>query len=119
MKSGIPQRDIEEMASDWSNDVEFLTLDPRIVEIEAANLAKQYERSHAPEYGSLAPECPDGVIRTMVVQLNSASTEEVRTRKVYELEHLLEEYQVQGVGFTEVGVNWSMYPPSQNLASWF
>lgn len=115
----IPQEDIDEMAGDWSKGVDFASLDPRIMAIEAAALVKQYNRTHVKELGNLTPSRPDGVLRWMYVQVNSASSEDVRVRKTAEIKDLVEQYDVQGVALVELGFNWSSVPASANLSSWF
>ena len=115
----IPRDEIEVMAAEWGEGVDFAALDPRIVEIEAAWLAKHYERSHVKELGLLTPARPDGVVRWMYVQVNSASSDDARLWKTSEIQQLVEEYDVQGVGLVELGFNWSSAPSSADLASWF
>ena len=115
----IPRGEIEVKAEEWGEGVDFSVLDPRIVKIEAAWLAKQYKLSHVKESGNLTPTRPDGLIRWMYVQVNSASSDDVRLRKTLEIKQLVEEYKVQGVGLVELGFNWSSMPPSADLASWF
>ena len=50
--------------------------------------------------------------------MNSASSEDVRLRKTGEIKQLVEEYDGQGMGLVELGFNWSLAPPSGDLASW-
>jgi hypothetical protein len=52
-------------------------------------------------------------------QLNSASSLEVRTRKVADMVRLINDWEIQAGCMLEVGVNWSSYPSLTNLASWF
>ena len=42
----IPRGEIDVMVEEWGKGVNFSALDPRIVKIEAAWLAKQYKLSH-------------------------------------------------------------------------
>ena len=51
-------------------------------------------------------------------QLNSAASTETRLRKSGDLVRICQEFEVQGGALSEVGVNWSTYPSSANLASW-
>ena len=50
--------------------------------------------------------------------MNSAASAEARLRKSGDLVRLCHEFEVQGGGLSEVGVNWSTFPASANLASW-
>jgi hypothetical protein len=64
MKNGIPKADAAEMAGDWLSSLEhnkLSDLDPRIAEIEAINLAKQYTRWHVQRVGDVEQTRPDGV----------------------------------------------------------
>ena len=83
MKGRIPQHDISEVAEDWTRDLSNFDLDPRIVEMEAAQIVKRYNRWHVPELGGMTEEKPAGVFRILGGQLNSASTREVRDRKMH------------------------------------
>lgn len=92
----------------------------RITEIEAANLAKHYHRWHVEHLGTMANPRPNGVFRILGGQLNSASSAEVRNRKVKDVVGLINEWEIPRAGcLSEVGVNWSIYPSSYNPASWF
>ena len=55
------------MAEELGEGVDFAALDPMIVEVKAAWLAKQYELSHVKELGNLTAARLDGVIRWMQV----------------------------------------------------
>jgi hypothetical protein len=121
MKSGVPNRIATKMADEWSASLteDMGDLDPRIAEIEAANMAKHYHRWHVERLGTMTSPRPDGVFRILGGQLNSASSAEVRSRKVKDVVGLINEWEVQAGCLSEVGVNWSSYPSSANLASWF
>jgi hypothetical protein len=83
MKSSIPNWAATAMAMEWWDQLDpvLANLDPRVMEIEAANLAKHYERWHVPRLGSMPAQRPDVVFRIMGGQMNSASSAEVRLRK--------------------------------------
>ena len=85
----IPRGEIEVKAEEWGEGVDFSVLDPRIAKIGAAWLAKQYKLSHVKESGNLTPTRPDGVIRWMYVQVNSASSDDIRLRKTGEIKQLV------------------------------
>ena len=50
--------------------------------------------------------------------MNSAASAETRLRKSGDLVRLCQEFEVQGGGLSEVGVNWSTFLALANLASW-
>ncbi len=50
--------------------------------------------------------------------MNSAASAETRLRKSGDLVQLCQEFEVQGGALSEVGVNWSTFLFSANLASW-
>jgi hypothetical protein len=121
MKSGAPNWATTAIAGEWRSGLppNLTDLDDGIAEIEAPNLARHYARWHVPHLGNIEQQHPDGVFRFLGGQLNSASSTEVRTCKVDDLQRLINDWEVQGRGLSEVGVNWSTYPSSANLASWF
>ena len=121
MKTGVPNWVATSLAGEWSETLgeDFTNLDDGIAEIEGANLAKQYHRWHVQRLGTLENPRPDGVFRILGGQLNSASSVEVRSRKVKDVVRLISEWEVQAGCLSEVGVNWASYPSSANLASWF
>ena len=110
---------MEELASEWSAGVDFLSIDPLILEIEAANLEKRHRRYHVPRVGNLQKERPDGVFRWFYSQLGGTSTLDVRDRKQGLMADTIQEWDCQGGALLEHGVNFDSYPASQNLASWF
>jgi hypothetical protein len=61
----------------------------------------------------------DGTFRFLGGKLNSASSTKGRTLKVDNLLRLINDWEVQGGGLSEVGVNWGTYLSLVNLASWF
>jgi len=120
LRSGIPNSVATQLASGWARQLspELGDLDERIAEIEASNLARHYARTHVERLGYLAKPRPDGVFRLLGGQMNSAASAETRLRKSGDLVRLCQEFEVQGGGLSEVGVNWSSFPASANLASW-
>jgi hypothetical protein len=49
--------------------------------------------------------------------LNSASTKEVRDRKIADIHWLLETWDIQGGGFSEIGVDWRRFPQKKRIDS--
>jgi hypothetical protein len=121
MKSGVPNWAATGVAEEWQSGKapDFTNLAKGIAEIEAVNLEKHYARWHVPRLGHVNPQRPDGVFGILGGQLNSASSLEVCTRKVEDVLRLINYWEVQAGCLSEVGVNWSTYPLSVNLASWF
>jgi hypothetical protein len=62
LKSGIPEAERNRMANEWTLRQENYDLDPRIVDIEATEMAKQWHRYHVPELGNMEKTRKDGVI---------------------------------------------------------
>ena len=119
MKGGIPTQDISDEAEDWTRELDNYDLDARIVEMEAAQIVKRYNRQHVPELGGMNEEKQAGVFRLMGGQLNSASTKEVRDIKIAQIETIWDKYDVDLSCFQEICQNWSAFPPSYRLSSWF
>jgi hypothetical protein len=51
--------------------------------------------------------------------MNSALSTHARLQKMGNIVRLCKEFEIQGGSLLEVGVNWSTFPQSANLASWF
>ena len=119
MKYGIMKEEVNKLANGWTLQREEYELDRRIVEIEAAEIAKRWHRYHVLELGVLEKERRDGILRCFGGQLNSASSQEVSDSKIDEINWVVDEWDLQLGGFSEVGVNWKKYPSSYNFASWF
>jgi hypothetical protein len=91
-------------------------------EMEAAvqkNIEDERAQWHIPRLGNMKEDRPDGVFRLMGGQLNSAATTRTRDRHITDLDRIIQKWDVQGGGFSEVGVNWSGLPRTQQLDSWF
>jgi hypothetical protein len=121
MKSGVPNWAATDIAGEWQSGLspDLTDLNKGIAEIKAANLVWHNACWHVPCLGSMEQWRPDGIFRFLGGQLNSASSTEVRMRKVEDLLRLINNWEVQGGGLSEMGVNWGTYPSSANLASWF
>ncbi len=121
MKSGVPNWVATALAREWAGNLgnDITDLDRGIAKIEAANLAKHYIWWHVPQLGHMENPRPDGVFRILGGQLNSASSLDVRARKILDVVRLINDWEIQAGCLSEVGVNWSSYPSSANLAFWF
>jgi hypothetical protein len=49
---------------------------------------------------------PEGVFRLAGGNLNSASPKDVQERKISDIHRILETWDIQGGGFSEVGIDW-------------
>ncbi len=121
MRSGIPNSVAMEMASTWAQQLNpsLGDLDECIADIEATNLARHYTRKHVPHLGNMKKMQPEGVFWLLGGQMNSASSTNARLRKLGDIVQLCKEFEIQGGLLSEVWVNWSTFPQSANLASWF
>jgi hypothetical protein len=121
MKSGNPNWVATALAGEWAGNLgnDIKDLDQGIAEIEAANLAKHYARWHVPRLGHMENPRPGGVFRIFGGQLNSASSLDVCRWKIADVVRIINNWEIQAGCLSEVGVNWSSYPSSANLASWF
>jgi hypothetical protein len=76
------------------------------VEREERNRAEAEEDCwHVPRIGKVPQDWPEGVFRLVGGNLNSKSTREVRDRKIADIHRLLETWDIQGGGFSEIGVD--------------
>jgi hypothetical protein len=121
MRSGIPISVATKMASTWAQQLNpsFGDLDEHIDDIEATNLAQHYTRTHVPQLGNMKKMQPEGVFWLLGGQMNSASSTNTRLKKTGDIVQLCKEFEIQGRSLSEVGVNWSTFPRSANLALWF
>jgi hypothetical protein len=62
---------------------------------------------------------PGGVFHLSGGNLNSALPREVRKRKISDIHRILETWDVQGGGLSEIGIDWRKLPQAKGLASWF
>jgi hypothetical protein len=121
MRSGIPNSVATEMTSTWAQQLNpsLGDLDERIANIEATNLAQNYTQTHMPRLGNMIKMQPEGVFRLLGGQINSALSTNACLRKTGNIVQQCKEFEIQGGSLLEVGVNWSTFPQSADLASWF
>jgi hypothetical protein len=62
---------------------------------------------------------PEGVFRLLEGNLNSASSRDVRSQKISDIIRVIETWDVQAGGFSEVGIEWGNMPRSKQIDSWF
>jgi hypothetical protein len=121
MRSGILNLVATELASTWAQQLNpsLGDLDEHIADIEATNLSQHYTWTHMPRLGNMKKMQPEGVFWLLGGHMNSASSTNARLRKTRDIVRLCKEFEIQGGSLLEVGVNWSTFPQSENLASWF
>jgi hypothetical protein len=64
-------------------------------------------------------ERPDGVFRFMGGQLNCAATKSVRDKKIADVHQIIDQWDVQGGGFSELGINWQRLTHTRGFSAWF
>jgi hypothetical protein len=74
---------------------------------------------HVPHLGNMKKNQPERVFGLLEGQMNSALSTDARLRKMGNIVQLCKEYEMQGRSLSEVGVNWSTFAQSANLALWF
>jgi hypothetical protein len=121
MKSGVPNWVATALAGEWAGNLgnDIMNLDRGIAKIKAANLTKYYKWWHVPRLGHMENPRLDGVFRIFGGQLNSASSLNIRARKILDVVCIINDWEIQAKCLSEVGVNWSSYPSLANLVSWF
>ena len=62
---------------------------------------------------------PGGVFHLLGDNLNSALSREVRERKISDIHCILKTWDVQGGGFSKIGIDWRKLPQAKGLSSWF
>ena len=77
------------------------------------------ELYHVPRIGCLPKDKPHGAFRFMSCQFNSLSTATVRDRKVAMVKRLANEFEINAVCGSELGVNFGNVDASNSFASWF
>jgi hypothetical protein len=63
-------------------------------------------------------ERPDEVFRFMGWQLNSAATKSVRDKKIADINQIIDQWDVQGGGFSEIGINWQCLTHARGFSAW-
>jgi hypothetical protein len=79
----------------------------------------RYTQLHVPRIGCLPSPRPHGTFRWMYCQVNGLASAKSRKSKIYDTWELAEKYDVDGIAFVEVGVNWRKFKTSGRLSSWF
>ena len=69
--------------------------------------------------GEMTKSRPDQVFRLMAGNVNNMANKSVRQRKVCEIQQLIDQWDIQGVGISEVGIDFRKVSYDKNMASWF
>ena len=72
-----------------------------------------------PRLGNMQQDRPEGVSRLLGGNLNSASSRDVCDRKISDIIRVIETWDVQAGGFSEVGIKRRNMPRSKQKDSWF
>ena len=79
----------------------------------------KYKLMHVPRIGFLPSPRPHGSFRWMYCQVNGLASMASRKAKIFDTWALAEQYDVDGIAFVEVGINWRKFKTSGRLSSWF
>jgi hypothetical protein len=109
LKSSNESNNEEEDGEDCNSDIE------NIERSKAANKAACW---FVPRLGNMTQDRPEGVFRLAGGNLNSASSKDVRERKISYIHRILETWDVQGGGFSEIGIDWQNLQRTKRLDSW-
>ncbi len=71
------------------------------------------EQWHVPRIGDLHKHRPDGVFRLLGGQLNSTTSTRACDRCIADLGRIINKWDVQGGGFSKVGINWRRFSRTQ------
>jgi hypothetical protein len=74
---------------------------------------------YVPHLRKIPQDQPKGIFCLVGGNLNSASTKEVWDKKIADIHRLLETWDIQGGGFSEIGVDWRRFPQKKRIDSWF
>jgi hypothetical protein len=102
----------EQEDSDGSNDDEATAM----VQHQLDEARAKEESTHL---GDMTRSRPDQVFRLMAGNVNNMANNAVRRRKTCEIQHLIDQWDIQGTGISEVGIDFRKVPPNKNIASWF
>ncbi len=80
---------------------------------------EEQQRWHVPRLGNMMKMRPNGVFRLLGGQLNGSASRIIRDRRIADLTRLIDTWDIQVGGFSEVGINWTRLPRMKQLCSWF
>ena len=87
------------------------------------SVQKQLEQARRAEtsirLGDMTKARPDQVFRLMAGNVNNMANRVVRQRKICEIQQLIDQWDIQGAGLSEVGVDFRKVSHDKNMASWF
>jgi hypothetical protein len=93
LKSSNESNNKEEEGENYDSDIENM---------ERSRAVNEAACWFVPHLGNMTQDRPEGVFRLAGGNLNSASSKDVQERKISDIHHILETWDVQGGGFSEV-----------------
>ena len=102
----------------WSEEVDGWE-DEEMSEEVNRSLATASDKETVTRIGDMTRDRPDGVFRIMAGNVNNMSNSIVRQRKIGEFQQAIDYWDVQGVGLSEVGIDFRKMGPSRQMSSWF
>jgi hypothetical protein len=107
---------VAEVSEEEQGEEEY---DSDIEQSERVRAELEAQQWHVPRLGNMKEERPDGVFRFMGGKLNSAATKSVRDKKIADLHQIIDQWDVQGGGFSEIGINWQSLTHARGFSAWF
>ena len=114
-KSGkkMKQRTRRQEEAETDSDDEEMTEAVQMQLVEIRKMEKSIR------LGDMTKSRPDQVFRLMAGNVNNMVNKSVRQRKVCEIQQLIDQWDIQGVGISEVGIDFRKVSYDKNMASWF
>ena len=111
--------EIKEIINKWQAECERKEYDDEIIAKEVKKLEKKFEKYNVPVVGYVPVDRPEGLFRIHYAQLNNASSGLLREIKIGEVQSINAKYDINANVFAEVGRNFSVDKPGEDIASWF
>ncbi len=109
LKSSNKSNKVEEEGENYDSDIE---------NTERSRAVNEAACWFVPCLGNMMQDRPEGVFRLAGGNFNSASSKDVQERKISDIHCILETWDVQGGGFSEVGIDWQNLQRIKGLDSW-
>jgi hypothetical protein len=97
LKSSNESNNEEEEGENYDSDIE---------NTERSRAANEAACWFVPHLGNMTQDRPKGIFQLAGGKLNSASSKDMREQKISDIHCILETRDVQGGGFSEVGIDW-------------
>jgi hypothetical protein len=69
--------------------------------------------------GDMTRSRPDQVFRLMAGNVNNMANNIVRRGKICEIQYIVDQWDIQAIGLSEVGIDFRKVHPNKNISSWF